>query len=245
MIHVDGLCKRFGDRQVLDQIDWSQAAGETVALCGGSGCGKSTLLRCLNQLEKADSGRLRIGEQTFDLAQTSGTEDQRRLRRRVGMVFQQFHLFEHRTALENVMEGPRHVLGLCAAESRTRAMDLLAKVGLVDHAGHYPSQLSGGQQQRVAIARALSMRPEVLLLDEPTSALDPRLREEVRRVLRDLAAEGMTMLLVTHDLRLARQIADRVAFLDGGRIVESGPTDQVFEHPADDRTRRFLREITE
>jgi ABC-type polar amino acid transport system ATPase subunit len=141
------------------------------------------------------------------------------------------------------MEGPRHVLGRPEPEARREALDLLAKVGLEDHRDHYPSQLSGGQQQRVAIARALAMQPEVLLLDEPTSALDPRLREEVRRVLRDLAGEGMTMLVVTHDLRLARQIADRVAFLDGGRIVESGPAQQVFDSPVQNRTREFLREV--
>ena len=243
MIHIEGLSKRFGDRRVLDGIDWSQATGETVALLGGSGSGKSTLLRCLNQLERADAGRVRIGEQSVDFSQPPSPGTQRLLRLKLGMVFQQFHLFQHRTALENVMEGPRHVLGRPEPEVRQEALGLLAKVGLEDHRDHYPSQLSGGQQQRVAIARALAMRPEVLLLDEPTSALDPRLREEVRRVLRDLAGEGMTMLVVTHDLRLARQIADRVAFLDGGRIVESGPAQRVFDSPVHDRTRDFLREV--
>jgi ABC-type polar amino acid transport system ATPase subunit len=233
MIHIEGLSKRFGDRRVLDGIDWSQATGETVALLGGSGSGKSTLLRCLNQLERADAGRVRIGEQSVDFSEPPSAGTQRLLRLKLGMVFQQFHLFQHRTALENVME----------PEVRQEALGLLAKVGLEDHRDHYPSQLSGGQQQRVAIARALAMRPEVLLLDEPTSALDPRLREEVRRVLRDLAGEGMTMLVVTHDLRLARQIADRVAFLDGGRIVESGPAQRVFDSPVHDRTRDFLREV--
>jgi len=243
MIHIEGLSKRFGDRQVLDGIDWSQATGETVALLGGSGSGKSTLLRCLNQLERADAGRVRIGEQSVDFSEPPSAGTQRLLRLKLGMVFQQFHLFQHRTALENVMEGPRHVLGRPEPEVRQEALGLLAKVGLEDHRDHYPSQLSGGQQQRVAIARALAMHPEVLLLDEPTSALDPRLREEVRRVLRDLAGEGMTMLVVTHDLRLARQIADRVAFLDGGRIVESGPAQRVFDSPVHDRTRDFLRDV--
>ncbi|MFM7818614.1 MAG: amino acid ABC transporter ATP-binding protein, partial [Verrucomicrobiota bacterium] len=220
-----------------------QSAGETAVLFGGSGCGKSTLLRCLNQLERADAGRIRIAGHDIDPAEEPPVEALRRLRCGVGMVFQQFHLFSHRTALENVMEGPLHVLGRLHGEVRQEALDLLSKVGLEGHADQFPHQLSGGQQQRVAIARALAMKPQVLLLDEPTSALDPQLREEVRRVLRGLAEEGMTMLVVTHDLRLARQIADRAAFLDGGRILESGPAEQVFGNPVQERTRRFLEEV--
>lgn len=243
MIHIEGLTKRHGERRVLDGVDWVQSAGETTVLFGASGCGKSTLLRCLNQLERADAGRVRIAGHDIDPAHPPGADALRRLRCAVGMVFQQFHLFEHRTALENVMEGPLHVLGRPRDEARRRALDLLHKVGLDRHQDQMPHQLSGGQQQRVAIARALAMGPEVLLLDEPTSALDPQLREEVRRVLRDLAGEGMTMLVVTHDLRLARQIADRAAFLDGGRILESGTAEQVFGNPIHERTRRFLDEV--
>lgn len=243
MIHVEGLTKRYAGRLVLDGVDWVQSAGETSVLFGGSGCGKSTLLRCLNLLERADSGRIRIGDHEINASPTPSADVQRRLRCGVGMVFQQFHLFQHRTALENVMEGPRYVLGRPFAEARLEAIELLAKVGLEGHQDQLPHQLSGGQQQRVAIARALAMRPKVLLLDEPTSALDPQLREEVRRVLRNLSEEGMTMLVVTHDLRLARQIADRAAFLDGGRIVESGPAEAVFSNPVHERTRWFLNEV--
>ncbi len=243
MIHIEGLTKQYGERRVLDGVDWVQSARETTVLFGGSGCGKSTLLRCLNQLERADAGRIRIAGHDINPAQAPATEALRRLRCGVGMVFQQFHLFSHRTALENVMEGPLHVLGRLQSEVRHEALDLLSRVGLEGHADHLPHQLSGGQQQRVAIARALAMKPQVLLLDEPTSALDPQLREEVRRVLRGLAEEGMTMLVVTHDLRLARQIADRAAFLDGGRILESGPAEQVFGNPVQERTRRFLDEV--
>jgi len=243
VIHIEGLTKRYGERRVLDGVDWVQAAGETTVLFGGSGCGKSTLLRCLNQLERADAGRIRIAGHDIDPAQAPAADVLRRLRCGVGMVFQQFHLFSHRTALENVMEGPLHVLGRLQGEVRQEALDLLSRVGLEGHADQFPHQLSGGQQQRVAIARALAMKPQVLLLDEPTSALDPQLREEVRRVLRGLAEEGMTMLVVTHDLRLARQIADRAAFLDGGRILESGPAEQVFGNPVHERTQQFLEEV--
>ncbi len=243
VIHIEGLTKRYGERRVLDGVDWVQSAGETTVLFGGSGCGKSTLLRCLNQLERADSGRIRIADHEIDPRRTPSADVLRRLRCGVGMVFQQFHLFQHRTALENVMEGPRHVLGRPQAEVRQEAVELLAKVGLDGHQDQFPHQLSGGQQQRVAIARALAMKPKVLLLDEPTSALDPQLREEVRRVLRGLAEEGMTMLVVTHDLRLAGQIADRAAFLDDGRILESGPAEQVFRNPVHERTRWFLDEV--
>ena len=243
MIHIEGLTKRYRERRVLDGVDWVQSAGETTVLFGGSGCGKSTLLRCLNQLERADAGRIRIAGHDINPDQAPSAEALHRLRCGVGMVFQQFHLFSHRTALENVMEGPLHVLGRLQPEVRHEALDLLSRVGLEGHADQLPHQLSGGQQQRVAIARALAMRPQVLLLDEPTSALDPQLREEVRRVLRDLADEGMTMLVVTHDLRLARQIADRAAFLDGGRILESGPAEQVFGNPVHEWTRRFLEQV--
>jgi cystine transport system ATP-binding protein len=213
-----------------------------VALIGPSGCGKSTLLRCLNWLETPDAGSLRLGDVRIE-AGTPEAADRRlrqQLRRRTGMIFQQFHLFPHRTALENVMEAPVHVDRLPLSEARALAMGLLSKVGLADRAQHLPSQLSGGQQQRVAIARALAMKPQILLCDEPTSALDPELRGEVLTVLQTLASEGMTLLLVTHELAFARDIAHRVVFLEGGRVVESGPTRAVLDQPRHPRLQEFL-----
>ena len=243
MIVVERLTKTFGTRPVLRGVDLQQSRGETVVFVGPSGCGKSTFLRCLNQLETPDGGRVTIGGVTVEGGQTVTRDQQRQLRLRAGMVFQQFHLFLHQTALENIMEGPLHVLRRPRAEAEALARELLAKVGLTEHANHLPGQLSGGQQQRVAIARALAMKPEVLLLDEPTSALDPELRDEVREVLNQLADEGLTMLLVTHDMQLARQIADRVVFLDGGVIAESGPPEQLFGAPQQARTREFLERV--
>jgi cystine transport system ATP-binding protein len=242
MIEIAGLKKRFGAVTVLDGVDHQQAAGEVVALIGPSGCGKSTLLRCLNWLETPDAGSLRLGDVRIE-AGTPEASDRRlrqRLRRRTGMIFQQFHLFPHRTALENVMEAPVHVDRLPLSEARALAMGLLVKVGLADRAHHLPSQLSGGQQQRVAIARALAMNPQILLCDEPTSALDPELRGEVLTVLQTLAAEGMTLLLVTHELAFTRDIAHRVVFLEGGRVVESGPTRAVLDQPQHPRLQEFL-----
>ena len=242
MIEILGLRKRFGAVTVLDGVDHQQAAGEVVALIGPSGCGKSTLLRCLNWLETPDAGSLRLGNVRIE-AGTPEASDRRlrqRLRRRTGMIFQQFHLFPHRTALENVMEAPVHVDRLPLSEARALAMGLLSKVGLADRAHHLPSQLSGGQQQRVAIARALAMKPQILLCDEPTSALDPELRGEVLTVLQTLAAEGMTLLLVTHELAFTRDIAHRVVFLEGGRVVESGPTRAVLDQPQHPRLQEFL-----
>ncbi|HAB19348.1 MAG TPA: amino acid ABC transporter ATP-binding protein [Verrucomicrobiota bacterium] len=243
MIRVEQLNKQFAGRTVLNGVDHTQSAGESVVFIGPSGCGKTTFLRCLNQLETADGGRITVGDVTIEGGIAASAERQQQLRLRAGMVFQQFHLFQHRTAIENVMEGPRFVLGRSAGEAEAVARDLLLKVGLVEFAEHFPAQLSGGQQQRVAIARALAMQPQVLLLDEPTSALDPQLRDEVRAVLRQLADEGMTMLVVTHDLRLARQVADRVVFLDGGRVAESGLTEKIFTDPEHARTREFLRSV--
>ena len=242
MIEIVGLRKRFGAVTVLDGVDHQQAAGEVVALIGPSGCGKSTLLRCLNWLETPDAGSLRLGDVRIE-AGTPEAADRRlrqQLRRRTGMIFQQFHLFPHRTALENVMEAPVHVDRLPHSEARELAMGLLSKVGLADRAQHLPSQLSGGQQQRVAIARALAMKPQILLCDEPTSALDPELRGEVLTVLQTLASEGMTLLLVTHELAFARDIAHRVVFLEGGRVVESGPTRAVLDQPRHPRLQEFL-----
>jgi ABC-type polar amino acid transport system ATPase subunit len=243
VIVVERLTKTFGTRPVLRGVDLQQARGETVVFIGPSGCGKSTFLRCLNQLETPDGGRITIGGVTVEGGQTVTREQQRQLRLRAGMVFQQFHLFLHQTALENIMEGPLHILRRPRAEAESFARELLAKVGLAEHANHLPGQLSGGQQQRVAIARALAMKPEVLLLDEPTSALDPELRDEVREVLNQLADEGLTMLLVTHDMQLARQIADRVVFLDGGVIAEQGTPEQLFSAPQQARTREFLQKV--
>ena len=243
MIHVDGLIKRFGSLTVLDGIDHRQAPAEAVVLIGPSGCGKSTFLRCLNQLETHDGGRITIDGVALEAGSRLDRESQRRLRMQSGMVFQQFHLFPHRTALENVMEGPLHVLKLPRAEAEARARELLRKVGLEDRAGFLPAQLSGGQQQRVAIARALAMKPKVMLFDEPTSALDPEVRGEVLSVLHDLRAEGMTMLIITHEMEFARDFADRVLFFEGGHVVEVGPPGQVLEDPTHPRTREFLRRV--
>ena len=242
MIEIVGLRKRFGSVTVLDGIDHRQEAGEVVALIGPSGCGKSTLLRCLNWLETPDSGSLRLGDVSIQAGTPQATDRalRQRLRRRTGMIFQQFNLFPHRTALENVMEAPLHVDRVPDAEAREQAMNLLSKVGLADRAHHRPSQLSGGQQQRVAIARALAMKPQILLCDEPTSALDPELRGEVLSVLASLATEGMTLLLVTHELDFARDIAHRVVFIDGGRVVATGPTRAVLDQPEHPRLREFL-----
>lgn len=242
MIEIVGLRKRFGPVTVLDGIDHRQEAGEVVALIGPSGCGKSTLLRCLNWLETPDSGSLRLGDVSIQAGTPQATDRalRQRLRRRTGMIFQQFNLFPHRTALENVMEAPLHVDRVPDAEAREQAMNLLSKVGLADRAHHRPSQLSGGQQQRVAIARALAMKPQILLCDEPTSALDRELRGEVLSVLASLAIEGMTLLLVTHELDFAREIAHRVVFIDGGRVVATGPTRAVLDQPEHPRLREFL-----
>jgi ABC-type polar amino acid transport system ATPase subunit len=244
MITVEGLQKSFGSTRVLHGIDHKQSAGEAVVLIGPSGCGKSTFLRCMNQLEHADAGRITIGDVTVEGGSAAGSRDhrelQRRLRLRTGMVFQQFNLFPHLTALGNIIEAPVHVSGMTRAEATALAHDLLAKVGLADRAHHHPSQLSGGQQQRVAIARALAMRPQVMLFDEPTSALDPELRDEVMNVMRRLGDEGMTMLIVTHEMNFARDIADHVLFFDGGRVAESGSPEKIFRDPQNARTREFL-----
>ena len=248
MITVESLVKSFNSNRVLHGIDHAQQRGEAVVLIGPSGCGKSTFLRCLNQLEIPDSGRITIDGVTIEGGRPPCTRDererQRQLRLRAGMVFQSFNLFPHLTVLENITEGPTVVKGVPRAEAETRARSLLAKVGLENKAQAYPLQLSGGQQQRVAIARALAMEPQVMLFDEPTSALDPELREEVLRVMRQLAEEGMTMIVVTHEMQFARDMADRVVFFDGGRVAESGPPEQVFANPQQERTREFLRKVT-
>ena len=247
MIVVEKLIKSYQSNRVLHGIDHAQRRGEAVVLIGPSGCGKSTFLRCLNQLEIADEGRITIGGVTiFGGKPPKGAEEkeqQRQLRLRAGMVFQSFNLFPHLTVLDNVTSGPRFVKGVQKAEAETRGRELLGKVGLEGKALAYPSQLSGGQQQRVAIARALAMQPEVMLFDEPTSALDPELREEVLKVMRGLVEEGMTMIVVTHELQFARDMADRVLFFDGGRIAEEGPPEEIFSNPQHQRTREFLSKV--
>ena len=247
MIAVSGLVKSYGGTRVLHGIDHVQQRGETVVLIGPSGCGKSTFLRCLNQLELADAGRVRIDGVEIEGGHAPRTADererQRQLRLKTGMVFQQFNLFPHLSALQNVTTAPVVVKKLPPAEADERGRELLRKVGLADRADAWPSELSGGQQQRVAIARALAMEPAVMLFDEPTSALDPELRGEVLRVMRQLADEGMTMIIVTHEMQFARDVADRVLFLDAGRVAEEGPPEQLFGAPRHDRTREFLRRV--
>jgi ABC-type polar amino acid transport system ATPase subunit len=248
MIVVENLVKSYQSTRVLHGIDHVQQRGEAVVLIGPSGCGKSTFLRCLNQLELADAGRITIGGVTISGGQPPRTaqekDRQRQLRLRAGMVFQSFNLFPHLTVLDNVTSGPKIVQGMSKEESELLARGLLTKVGLEAKADLYPGQLSGGQQQRVAIARALAMRPEVMLFDEPTSALDPELREEVLKVMRGLVEEGMTMIVVTHEMQFARDVADRVVFFDAGRIAEEGTPEEVFSNPKQERTRDFLRRVT-
>ena len=247
MIVVENLVKSYRRTPVLRGIDHAQERGETVVLIGPSGCGKSTFLRCLNQLETADSGRITIGGITIEGGRPPRTaaerERQRQLRQRAGMVFQSFNLFPHLTVRQNITLAPVVVRRTQPADTDALARELLIKIGLADKAEAYPAQLSGGQQQRVAIARALAMQPDVMLFDEPTSALDPELREEVLVVMRRLAEEGMTMILVTHEMQFARDIASRVVFFDGGRVAESGPPEQIFSNPQQTRTREFLSKV--
>ena len=247
MITVENLVKSYGRNRVLHGISHVQQKGEAVVLIGPSGCGKSTFLRCLNQLEPFDSGRISIDGITVEPAPGRATridrEKQRQLRMRAGMVFQSFNLFPHLTALRNITEAPTTVKGLSADAAESLARSLLAKVGLSEKADFHPSQLSGGQQQRVAIARALAMQPEVMLFDEPTSALDPELRDEVLSVMRRLVEEGMTMIVVTHEMGFAREMADRVVFFDDGLIAEAGSPEEIFTQPKQDRTREFLKKV--
>lgn len=235
--HVD---KHYGDLHVLNDINLSVDRGEVVVVIGPSGSGKSTMCRTINRLETVDSGEILIeGE---PLPQEG--KDLARMRAELGMVFQQFNLFAHMTVLQNVMLGPVDVLGVSKDEARERAMDLLSRVGVAEQADKVPAQLSGGQQQRVAIARALSMNPHVMLFDEATSALDPELVRDVLGVMRDLARDGMTMIVVTHEMGFARDVADRVVFMDGGVIVEEGTPSEVFDHPKSERTKAFLGNIS-
>ncbi|CAI8971321.1 cystine ABC transporter ATP binding subunit [Pseudomonas marginalis] len=239
MIEIRQLQKHYGSHRVLHGVDLDVAKGEVVCLIGTSGSGKSTLLRCINALEAYDGGHINVFGETVQ----RGSKTVHALRSRMGMVFQRFNLFPHRTVLENVMEGPVYVKGEPLKQAREEALVLLDKVGLSAKADAYPEQLSGGQQQRVAIARALAMKPEAMLFDEPTSALDPELVGDVLAVMRTLADEGMTMIVVTHEMGFAREVADRVCFLHGGYIVESGPAEQVLGDPQHARTQDFLRRV--
>ncbi|MCI0430798.1 MAG: ABC transporter ATP-binding protein [Rhodospirillales bacterium] len=244
---IEDLHKSFGDLEVLKGISMTAHDGDVIAMIGSSGSGKSTLLRCINLLETPDSGRVYVTGELIRMRPTrnghSVPEDRRqvdRIRSRLGMVFQSFNLWSHMTVLENVIEAPVHVLGVPKAQAIERAKALLDKVGIADKFHHYPAHLSGGQQQRAAIARALAMEPKVMLFDEPTSALDPELVGEVLRVIRQLAEEGRTMLLVTHEMGFAREVANEMIFLHQGRIEEQGPPAQVFGNPKSERCRQFL-----
>ncbi|MFL9926820.1 amino acid ABC transporter ATP-binding protein [Herbaspirillum lusitanum] len=239
MIAVREIRKSFGEHEVLKGVSLQVAQGQVVCLIGPSGSGKSTVLRCINGLESYDAGEILIEGQKVDNTAASI----HRLRTRVGMVFQRFNLFPHRTVLENVTEGPIFVNKESPAAAREHGLALLDKVGLAQRASSYPHQLSGGQQQRVAIARSLAMRPQAILFDEPTSALDPELVGEVLAVMRALAADGMTMIVVTHEMGFAKEVADRVCFLHSGAIVEEGPAQQVLETPQHARTQDFLRRV--
>jgi polar amino acid transport system ATP-binding protein len=240
-LRIDGLRKSFGSLEVLRGIDLQLAEHEVVCLIGASGSGKSTLLRCVNLLEPIDAGRIVVeGEEI-----TAAGVDVDRIRRRIGIVFQAFNLFPHMSVLDNVTLAPRRVLKLSRQDADAQALELLGRIGLVEKAREFPDRLSGGQQQRVAIVRALAMHPDLLLLDEVTSALDPELVAEVLSLVRELAQGGMTMLIATHEMGFARDIASRVCFLDAGRILEEGPPGQIFRTPREERTQRFLQRVME
>jgi len=243
MISVQSLFKQFGDLEVLKGIDLNVEQGKVVVVIGPSGSGKTTLLRCLNVLETPTSGKVEIDQQALDFTGKVSFNQIASFRRLTGMVFQSYNLFPHKTALQNVMEGPITVKKEAKAKVEERARRLLEKVGLGDKLDFYPFQLSGGQQQRVGIARALAMEPKVMLFDEPTSALDPELVGEVLRVMKELAQEGMTMVVVTHEMKFAKEVADEVIFMDDGKIVEKGNPAEIFENPKTDRTKQFLRMI--
>ncbi|MFM9278827.1 amino acid ABC transporter ATP-binding protein [Paenibacillus jiagnxiensis] len=238
-IRVEGLKKSFGSNHVLKGIDMQVKEGEVVCLIGPSGSGKSTFLRCINQLEKITGGQVVVDDQDLNDPRT----DINKARENIGMVFQHFNLFPHFNVLKNIMFAPMELGKLKEDEARSTALRLLTRVGLADKADAFPSQLSGGQKQRVAIARALAMNPDVMLFDEPTSALDPEMVGEVLGVMKDLAREGMTMVIVTHEMGFAREVADRVVFMDGGFIVEQGPPEEIFGNPKNERTISFLEKV--
>ncbi len=249
MVQAEHVIKRFGANEILRDVSMTVQRNEKVVIIGPSGSGKTTFLRCINHLEKIQEGKISVDGQLVGYCEINGkiVEDTERniarMRAQIGMVFQRFNLFPHLTALENVIEAPTHVLRKPKREATERAMELLNKVGLAEKAHHYPNALSGGQQQRVAIARALAMNPKLMLFDEATSALDPELVGEVLKVMRQLAEEGMTMIVVTHEMGFAREVADRVIFMDQGKIVEEGPPADIFNNPEHERTQNFLRLI--
>lgn len=238
MINIKGLCKSYGDVHVLKGIDLDIREKEVVVIIGPSGSGKSTLLRCMNYLEEPTKGSVSVDGILLD-----GEANINKVREEVGMVFQRFNLFPHMTVLQNIMLAPMKVRNIAREEAEKTARELLERVGLADKADNYPTQLSGGQQQRVAIARALAMKPKVMLFDEPTSALDPEMVGEVLDVMRKLAEEGMTMVIVTHEMGFAREVGDRLLFVDEGKILEQGVPKEVFEHPQQERTRLFLSKV--
>ncbi|WP_295848282.1 amino acid ABC transporter ATP-binding protein [Tardiphaga sp.] len=249
LVAIRSVSKNFAEFQALKQVSLDVHAGEVLCLIGASGSGKTTLLRCVNQLTVIDSGGIWLDGELLGVREQGGklhrlSERQvAQQRLKTGMVFQRFNLFAHKTALENITEGPLQVQGREPADAKAEAMELLRRVGLADKAGNYPSQLSGGQQQRVAIARALAMKPMLMLFDEPTSALDPELVGEVLTVMKELARSGMTMMVVTHELGFAREVADRVVYMDQGVIVESGPAAEVLGEPREARTKSFLSAV--
>ncbi|CAN7436942.1 amino acid ABC transporter ATP-binding protein [Devosia sp. LjRoot3] len=248
-VEIHGVNKSFGDLQVLDSVNLTVASGEVVAIIGPSGAGKSTLLRTINHLERVDTGIVAIDSELIGYERRGDALHElkepaiRRRRASVGMVFQNFNLFPHLTALENVIEAPVSVAGLPREEAIAQARDLLARVGLADKADAYPRHLSGGQQQRVAIARALALRPKVLLFDEPTSALDPELVGEVLDVIKELAKSGTTLVIVTHEIGFAREVADRIVFMESGKILEIAPPERLFSTPSHSRTAEFLAKV--
>lgn len=242
MIKIENLKKSYGNNIVLDGINLEIEKGDVIGIIGPSGTGKSTLLRCLNQLEIPEEGTILLNDRLINLSKKN-RKDSLELCRRTGMVFQKFNLFEKKTALENVMEGLIVVNKIKKEEARKIAIEELKKVGMLPWANHYPSQLSGGQQQRVAIARAIAMKPELLLLDEPTSALDPELIGEVLEVIKNLAAEGFTMLLVSHEMNFIKKVSSKVIFLDKGKIVEKGTPKEVFDYPKNERAREFFAKM--
>ncbi|MEH6936899.1 amino acid ABC transporter ATP-binding protein [Bacillus sp. JJ664] len=243
MIKLENIQKSFGELEVLKDVSLNVQKGTVTAIIGPSGSGKTTFLRCINVLEQPNNGKITIDDQTIDFSNKVSKKEIISLRSKTGMVFQQHHLFPHLTALENVMEGLVTVQKVKKEVAKKKATDLLIKVGLEDKINLLPHQLSGGQQQRVGIARALALEPTVILFDEPTSALDPELVQEVLKVMKELAEEGMTMIVVTHEMRFARDVADEVIFMDGGYIVEQGHPSEVLEKPKQDRTKQFLRLI--
>jgi polar amino acid transport system ATP-binding protein len=241
LLRLEGVHKRYGDVEVLRGVDLDVPEGNVICLIGGSGCGKSTLLKCANLIEPVQGGRILLEGEDI----TSERADPDRVRRHIGIVFQAFNLFPHMSVMANVTLAPRRVLDMPQREAEQRARDLLTRFGLADKGDEYPDRLSGGQQQRAAIVRALAMEPRMLLLDEVTSALDPELVGEVLTVIRELAESGMTMMIATHEMGFARQIADRVCFMYGGVILESGPPEQIFGSPREERTQGFLKRIVE